>query len=939
MRSPEVRELEGRTPFLLDQPDVGWVVRSGRVDVFAVEVVGGEAAGRRHPLCSVEPGDLLVGVEPTAEFAVLGVGVAPTTVERIALAEVASHGDGLQLVERWAERLAGALRQPEEEHVVTLVASEPVELSAGARARSARGTVWVEGERLTVLGMPGAGWVPVPPGAWVEAPAAVSLTPRTAAGALAASGGYTGLAVFGRAVLGRVAADAAAEREEVERRLDRLEELDAELGIDVYGELADVVRERHPPVPAAPGDGSLLAACRLVGRAAGFEVVEPTRSGALAAREPLAAIARSSGLRTREVALDTGWWRRDAGPLLGSIAEDGRPVALIPRRPGRYELFDPQKGSRVRVGHAATVTLTPRAHAFYRPLPARRLGGRELLRFAMRDARRDGVRLLALGFAAGLLSLLPPIVAGVLFEHVVPAGQERRLAGLSVLLVAAAVAAASFAIVQGLASLRLEGRVSTPLQAAIWDRLLGLPVPFYRRYTSGDLATRGLGVEAIRETISTATTTAVLAGFLALSNVVLLFAFNALLALVALAAVLVAVGVLLLLCRSMVPQQRRLQEARGHVFGTGVQLFGGIAKLRVANAETRAFAVWGHWFARMKRAFYRAQRRYVALTTFSAAWPLLGTALVFLAAARLPGATISPGEFLAFNTAFQQAVAGIALLATAVVALAGALPVWERTRPIFQALPETEAAHIDPGQLQGAIDVSHVSFRYAPDGPLVLDDVSLRADPGEFVALVGPSGAGKSSLLRLLLGFEQPETGTVEYDGKSLGDLDVRTVRHQMGVVVQNARLLPGSIFQNIVGSSIDLTLDDAWEAARIAGLDEDIRAMPMGMQTFVSEGASTFSGGQRQRILIARAVVGKPRILLFDEATSALDNRTQASVTASLERLRATRVVIAHRLSTIRGADRIVVLQGGRVVQCGTYAELAGREGPFADIARRQLA
>ena len=210
----------------------------------------------------------------------------------------------------------------------------------------------------------------------------------------------------------------------------------------------------------------------------------------------------------------------------------------------------------------------------------------------------------------------------------------------------------------------------------------------------------------------------------------------------------------------------------------------------------------------------------------------------------------------------------------------------------------------------------------------MLDGVTFRAEPGEFIALVGPSGAGKSTLLRLLLGFEQPETGTVEYDGKDLSHLDVRAVRQQAGVVVQQARLLPGSIFHNIIGSSTALTVDDAWEAARIAGLDEDIRAMPMGMQTMISEGNATFSGGQRQRILIARAVAAKPRILLFDEATSALDNRTQASVTASLERLRATRIVIAHRLSTIRGADRILVLDDGRLVQSGTYVELAGEPG-----------
>jgi ATP-binding cassette subfamily C protein len=389
----------------------------------------------------------------------------------------------------------------------------------------------------------------------------------------------------------------------------------------------------------------------------------------------------------------------------------------------------------------------------------------------------------------------------------------------------------------------------------------------------------------------------------------------------------------------VLPHQRRLQEARGRAFATGVQLFGGIAKLRVAHAEARAFAVWGHQFAEMKQAFFHGQRRYVALTAFGASWPLIGTALIFTAAAGLPGPTISAGEFLAFNTAFQQVVASIVLLGSAAVSVVAAIPLWERTGPILQTLPETEAAKLDPGPLQGALDVTEVSFRYATDGPLVLDGVTFRAAPGEFIALVGPSGAGKSTLLRLLLGFEQPETGTVEYDGKDLTHLDVRAVRQQAGVVVQNARLLPGSIFHNIIGSSTGLTVDDAWDAARIAGLDEDIRAMPMGMQTMISAGSSTFSGGQRQRILIARAVASKPRVLLFDEATSALDNRTQAWVTASLERLRATRIVIAHRLSTIRGADRILVVAGGRVVQSGTYAELAGSEGPFADLARRQLA
>ena len=936
MHSGEIRALEGRTPFVLDDPDVGWIVRDGRVDVFAVELVDGRADGRRHAVCSADPGDLLVGVEPSGSLALIGIGVAPTAVERVTLAEVASDGDGPILVEHWAERLAERLRQPDDPDAVTLVTGEPIKLAMGVKARVARGTVWVDGAGLELLGTPVEGWVPVPPSALVLATRTVALTPATASEAL--GHGTEGLAAFGRAALACIAADMAAAEEESELRLDRLQELDSQLSTQVYGELAGVVQEGAAQV-AATEERALLAACRLVGAAARCDVVEPPRGALLAARDPLAAIAQASGLRTRAVTLETGWWRRDAGPLLGTVAADGRPVALVPRRPGRYELVDPQNGTRSRVDRSVAATLAPQAHAFYRPLPARPLDGRDLLRFALRDGRRDAARLLLFAFVVSLLSLVPPIVAGVLFEDVVPARDEDRLVGLSLLLVAVAFGAAGFTIVQGIAWLRLEGLVSTSLQAAIWDRLLGLPVPFFRRYTSGDLTTRALGVDAIRDTLARATTTIAVAGFVAVSNGVLMIVFDPLLGLVAAAVVVVAVVVIVLIGRSMLPHQRRLQETRGYEYGTAVQLFGGIAKLRVARAEVRAFAVWGHWFARMKQAFYRAQRRFLVLTAFSACWPLVGTALVFLAAAGLPGRTISAAAFLAFNTAFQQVVAAMLRLSAAVVNVVGAIPVWERTRPIFEAVPEAEGTQVDPGQLQGAIDLSEVSFRYAADGPLVLDEVTFRAEPGQFIALVGPSGSGKSTLLRVLLGFEQPETGAIEYDGKDLGHLDVRAVRQQMGVVVQNARLLPGSIFQNIIGSSALLGLDDAWEAARIAGLADDIRAMPMGMQTFISEGGTAFSGGQRQRILIARAVAAKPNILLFDEATSALDNRTQASVTASLERLRATRIVIAHRLSTIRSADQILVLQGGRVVQHGTYADLAERAGPFAELARRQLA
>jgi ABC-type bacteriocin/lantibiotic exporter with double-glycine peptidase domain len=340
----------------------------------------------------------------------------------------------------------------------------------------------------------------------------------------------------------------------------------------------------------------------------------------------------------------------------------------------------------------------------------------------------------------------------------------------------------------------------------------------------------------------------------------------------------------------------------------------------------------------MKEAFVATQRVFAGLGAFTAAWQALAIALVLLVVGKVPSANLSTGEFVAFTTAFATTAAAVLGLSGVLAAASQSVVLWERARPIVESAPEVRSGGADPGELRGAIELAHVSFRYGGEGSPVLDDVSLSAEPGEFVAIVGPSGAGKSTVFRLLLGFERPETGTISYDGQSLTELDTRVVRRQLGVVIQNARILAGSIFQNIVGAA-NLTIDDAWEAAHIAGIAEDIERLPMGMHTFISDAAAAFSGGQRQRLLIARAVVARPRVLLFDEATSALDNRTQAAVSAALDELQATRIVIAHRLSTIQHADRIVVLDRGRVVEQGRYDELMERDGLFTALSRRQIA
>jgi ATP-binding cassette subfamily C protein len=337
-------------------------------------------------------------------------------------------------------------------------------------------------------------------------------------------------------------------------------------------------------------------------------------------------------------------------------------------------------------------------------------------------------------------------------------------------------------------------------------------------------------------------------------------------------------------------------------------------------------------------AAYRAASWDNALATWRAAAPILTALAVVATIAAGDAPDLTTGEFLAFAVAAAQFVSGSLMLSTTLPQIVSGMPLYERIEPITRTAPETDQTGVHPGVLRGAIELSHVSFRYRADGPAILHDLSLQIQPGAFVAIVGPSGSGKSTLLRLLLGFERTNAGQIRYDGQDLETLTVRDVRRQIGVVLQHGTLMADDIFHNIIGSSL-LTVEDAWAAAQMVGIDAEIRQMPMGMHTLLGEDGNTLSGGQRQRLLIARAIVHKPRILFFDEATSALDNTTQALVTESLARLQATRLVIAHRLSTVLHADQIFVLHQGKIVQSGTYAELMQQDGLFATLARRQIA
>jgi ATP-binding cassette subfamily C protein len=437
---------------------------------------------------------------------------------------------------------------------------------------------------------------------------------------------------------------------------------------------------------------------------------------------------------------------------------------------------------------------------------------------------------------------------------------------------------------------------------------------------------------------------AILGSLSSVFYVVLMFQYHLGMAILAMFLTVVFVGVTTTANLLQLRHQRAMLSLQGKITGLVLQLVGGISKLRVAGAENHAFRIWAKDYATQRRLEFKIGRVQNAVQVFNAGFPMIASMAIFFAVVSfMKGSSsgvpvLTTGQFIAFTAAYGAFQGAMMALSGASLSMLAIVPTFERLRPIIVTEAETDDSKSHPGALKGQIEISHVSFRYVEEQPLVLNDVTLTIQPGEFMAFVGGSGCGKSTLMRLMLGFEKPEKGSVYYDSQDLASLDLREVRSQIGVVLQNSSLLPADIFRNIIGTS-SLTIEDAWEAAHLAGLAEDIEDMPMGMHTYVSEGGTGLSGGQRQRLMIARALVRKPRILFFDEATSALDNRAQAQVTESMERLQATRIVIAHRLSTIINADRICYLDGGKIAEIGSYEELMKIDGLFAQLAKRQMA
>ncbi|MFD3822853.1 NHLP bacteriocin export ABC transporter permease/ATPase subunit [Streptomyces sp. NPDC058625] len=905
-------------------PQTLWLIVSGAVDLFAVDA---EEQGHWHHLGRLEAGSLLLGPGAGPRHTLVARPLRDCVVHRIGLRGL-YQGAGTQT---WSYDEYGT---PQYVPPTTSPLEYALALGVG-RSLSVLFQAPMAAERAAAPSDDDVFWMQVPPG---------SVQYGSLYGAEAAADLLMDSAVWQSLVEQQYRLMATLDR--WIEQLDHTHETRTAEGIRA-GEavraqadrtlLASIGKRSSKSATAADTDAT-YAACRLVARTAGIPLAEPARSGTGGDRlDPVERIALASRLRTRAVRLDGHWWRDDAGPLVGHRALSGAPVALLWRR-GGYVAVHPATGRETPVEKANAAEFEPHAVMFYRPLPERRLGPLRLMRFCMAGTRGDLTGLLLSGLVTVALGALVPIATGKVLGEFVPRAQTGLIVQVCLAVMLSGVVAAAFMLLQNLTLLRLEGRVEATLQPAVWDRLLRLPTSFFTERSTGELASAAMGISAIRRLLAGVGPTVAQSVTVGAMNLGLLLWFSVPMALAAIGMLLTVAAVFTGLGLWQVRWQRRLVVLTNKLNNQAFQTLRGLPKLRVAAAENYAYGAWASEFARSRELQQKAGRIKNLTAVLGAVYLPVCTLAMFMLLAGPARGSMTAAEFLTFNTSVTMVLTSVTQLTGAFVSGVAALPLFEQIRPVLDATPEVRAASTRPGPLSGAIEARRVSFRYSDDGPLVLDDVSFEVRPGEFVAVVGPSGCGKSTLLRLLIGFDRPLSGSVLYDGQDLAALDQSAVRRQCGVVLQHAQPFTGSLLDVICGTE-PYTPEEAMAAAEMAGLAEDIRRMPMGLHTIVS-GSGAVSGGQRQRLMIAQALIRRPRILFFDEATSALDNETQRTVIESTRALRATRVVIAHRLSTVMDADRVVVMEDGKVVQQGPPDRLlADPGGRLHELVRRQLA
>ena len=641
------------------------------------------------------------------------------------------------------------------------------------------------------------------------------------------------------------------------------------------------------------------------------------------------------GIMRRYVTLPPGWYKDAAGPMLMIYKENSIPVAVLPRGIKGYEFTDPISLKKCRVDDKTQKLFEEDGLCFYKPFPQRRLGIKDLLIYmALSRSLSDHAMILISSAIITAVGMLTPMITKLAYGRVLKSGEMNMLYALGFFMISASIGHLLFSSVGNMITQSVQTKQSVAIEAAVMMRVLSLPASFFRKFSAGELYTRTQSITELCRQLAQAVLSTGVTSVFSLVYIVQVFHYTPVLVVPALAVTLTTVvfSVVSTLLNTQVTRASMTLAAQES--GMNYAMITGIQKIKLAGAEKRAFARWARLYAKEAEFLYNPPMIIKMNAVISAAISLIGTIVMYSAAI---GGGVTYDNYVAFTASYGYISGAFMELSGIALMIAGIKPTLEMVKPILDEEPEAAGSKQTVTRLGGNIELSHVSFRYTDTMPDVLDDLSIRIKSGEYVAIVGETGCGKSTLVRILLGFEKPRKGAVFYDGKDINSLDLRSLRRHIGVVMQNGKLLMGSIFENITISAPWLNMDEAWDAAETAGIAQDIREMPMGMQTMISEGQGGISGGQKQRLLIARAIAPKPAVLIFDEATSALDNLTQKKVTQALDSYKCTRIVIAHRLSTIQACDRILLLRKGKIEEDGTYEELLERKGFFAELVERQ--
>ena len=954
---------EANQPISIGDADSVWFIESGAVDLFLLEFHEGTQQSAAQHLLRLEKGSLLPGIVADVQaeedggttLGVIGKGLQGTILKQIpsqALFEVAAKELAKQ-INSWVNQLMSTLsrfdtRTPRATALVepgSTATFEPCTL--GVR----RGVVWLSGavrgtglfmgtvapaERTTADTEP---LLPLTRACWLLIFDNVTIKTMSTEDLIESGSLLSALVTFHNLAFRKerlnrqfaIVDDANLERERAQSRYVAATEARNQL----YN-----IFDRPGGSKAEIADQDLFSVLKVIGRHEGIRFQLPVTVKHTEPSLSLSDVLDASGVRARLVKLDhkEKWWRQDNNALLAFCQEDGQPVALLPNLLGGYREVAGETKRVTRVSKARATQLAEEAWVFYRSLPTDEVHASDVLQLALRGASVELLFLVLTGFGIGVLKLGPALMLGFVANLVLTGGNPAGLIPVLVTLLGVGILGALMHLLHRTAIMRIDGRTSTRLEAAFWDRLMRLPPEILNSIASGHLAMTGMTFQHLRDGLHGVVANSLLSILFLLPIFAILLFHNTVFGVILLGFSLVAllIGVYFGV-RQMSPFGRMYSAIR-RVAGVLFEIVEGITKFRVENAEGSAYALWAREYRKQKRAELRQSRFQDHAKAFSTALPFIASAVFLLAIILTDFRDSSIGTILVLYTVFMVFQYTVARFVESFGTVAAILPALGQMKPLLTIQPDAETAGEAVDNLQGNILFDHVSFRYTPDGPLILDDVTIRAQPGEFVAIAGESGAGKSTLFRLALGIDRPTSGAVYYDGRDLRNLNLRMLRRKIGAVPQSIRLHPQDIWDNIVAHHDERSVEDIWKVARAAQIENEIKSMPMGMMTTVGASGSVVSGGESQRICIARALLGEPRVILFDEATNWLDNENQAEIMQGFSMLTSTRIVIAHRLSTLEQADRIYVMQAGKIVEVGTFEELMDMDGVFKDLVKRQI-